>query len=227
MSFSLAGKTAIVTGAANGVGLAIARHFVSEGAKVMMADMSEDKLATEADALTTDETKPKFFAGDLRQRLTLANLISATIDEFERIDILVNASRQVLRSNPLNPDEDEFENLMDQNVTTGLRLTQLVAKRMVKQAENQDTGNAWLDVGEMSLAEGGGYPVWNQENVDWLAEEWQRAEPVVERINRLLDWLNDSPEAISEKLTAVRDRLLEAYNRLLEEPQQPEPEETA
>jgi hypothetical protein len=91
---------------------------------------------------------------------------------------------------------------------------------------HQDTGNAWLDVGEMSLAEGGGYPVWNQENIEWLAEEWQRAEPVVDGINRFLDWLNSSPEAVAEKLTAVRDRLLEAYNRLQEETDQPEPEET-
>ncbi|MCA8867702.1 MAG: SDR family oxidoreductase [Rhodobacteraceae bacterium] len=142
MSFSLAGKTAIITGAANGVGLAIARHFVREGVQVMMADMNEEKLITEISALTSDETKPKFFAGDLRQRLTQANLISATIDEFERIDILVNASRQVLHSNPLDPDEDEFENLMEQNVVTALRLTQLVAKRMMKQAEDEPGDNA-------------------------------------------------------------------------------------
>jgi hypothetical protein len=89
---------------------------------------------------------------------------------------------------------------------------------------HQDTGNAWLDVGEMSLAEGGGYPVWNQENVEWLAEEWQRAEPVVDGINRFLDWLNDSPDAVADKLTAVRDALLEAYNRLQEETDPTEPE---
>jgi len=39
MTFSIAGKTAIVTGAANGVGLAIGRHFVAEGANVVFADM--------------------------------------------------------------------------------------------------------------------------------------------------------------------------------------------
>ena len=44
MSFSIVGKTAIVTGAANGVGLAIARHFVQNGANVILADMNEEKL---------------------------------------------------------------------------------------------------------------------------------------------------------------------------------------
>jgi len=135
MSFSISGKTAIVTGAANGVGLAIARHFVNEGANVMFADMDEARLEAEVESLGTLENQASYFAGDLREKLTLANLLSATLDEFENVDILVNASRQVLRSDPLNPDDDAFQTLMDQNVTAQLRLSQIVAKRMMKQGE--------------------------------------------------------------------------------------------
>ena len=47
MPFSIAGKTAIVTGAANGVGLAIGRHFLAEGANVIFADMDEETLVKE------------------------------------------------------------------------------------------------------------------------------------------------------------------------------------
>ena len=47
MSFSITGKTAIVTGAANGVGLAIARHFAEQGANVVCADIDEAKLIDE------------------------------------------------------------------------------------------------------------------------------------------------------------------------------------
>ncbi len=144
MSFSIAGKCAIVTGAANGVGLAIARHFVSEGARVMFADMDEDRLTAEVDAISGEGGSARFFAGDLRQRLTLANLLSATVDEFDRVDILVNASRQVLESDPLNPDDDAFDTMMEQNVTTSLRLSQIIAKRMIKQAADdaQNGGTA-------------------------------------------------------------------------------------
>lgn len=154
MSFSISGKTAIVTGAANGVGLAIARHFVNEGAHVMFADIDEDKLKAEVKAISTDDSDARYFAGDLRQKLTQANLLSATIADFDRVDILVNASRQVLISDPLDPEADAFETLMEQNVSSGLRLTQLIAKRMIKQAEDgaQTEGNIGSIVNLTSIA---------------------------------------------------------------------------
>ncbi|MBV1865745.1 MAG: SDR family NAD(P)-dependent oxidoreductase, partial [Rhodobacteraceae bacterium] len=93
MSFSIEGKTAIITGAANGIGLEIARHFSDQGANVMLADMDESKRETEIKAIDGDGSNVRYFAGDLRQKLTVANLLSATIDAFDRIDILVNASR--------------------------------------------------------------------------------------------------------------------------------------
>lgn len=138
MSYSIQGKTAIITGAANGIGLAIAKHFAAQGANVMMADMDEEKLEIEKTLLTQDFENVRSFAGDLRQKLSIANLLSATIDEFENIDILVNASRQVLPSNPLEPKNDSFEALFKQNVLSNLRLSQLVAKRMIQQNEDSD-----------------------------------------------------------------------------------------
>jgi 7-alpha-hydroxysteroid dehydrogenase len=142
MSFSIQGKTAIITGAANGIGLAIARHFAQQGANVMMADIDEDKLESETSALSEEFPNAKSFAGDLRQKLSLANLLSATIDEFERVDILVNASRRVMPSNPLDPKESSFEDLFKQNVLSNLRLSQIVAKRMIQQAEDSEETDA-------------------------------------------------------------------------------------
>lgn len=134
MSFSITGKTAIVTGAANGIGLAIARHFVDRGANVMFADLDEDRLAHEVGD-NEDGRNLRWFAGDLREKLTLTNLVSATIDAFDRVDILVNAARQVVVTDPLGPEDDGVELLFRQNVLTALRLTQAVAKRMIRQAE--------------------------------------------------------------------------------------------
>jgi 7-alpha-hydroxysteroid dehydrogenase len=76
----------------------------------------------------------RHFSGDLRERLTLANLLSATLDAFDRVDILVNASRQVMVSDALSPEDDNVEAMLAQNLIPALRLSQLVAKRMIKQA---------------------------------------------------------------------------------------------
>ncbi|CUH37544.1 3-oxoacyl-[acyl-carrier-protein] reductase FabG [Jannaschia seosinensis] len=136
MTLSIAGRTAIVTGAANGVGLAIARHFVEQGAKVMFADRDEARLEEEVGAAQSEEnTNLRYFAGDLRERLTVANLLSATIDAFDRVDILVNASRQIMVTDPLDPEDQSVAALLEQNLMTPLRLTQAVAKRMILQAE--------------------------------------------------------------------------------------------
>ena len=138
MSVSILGKASIVTGAANGVGLAIARHFIQQGANVVLADMDEERLKSEVASLGSEKGKAIAFSGDLREKLTQANLLSATIDEFDRVDILVNASRQFLTSDPLNSEEDSFETLLNQNLITNLRVSQLIAKRMIHQAKNTE-----------------------------------------------------------------------------------------
>jgi len=139
MSFSVAGKTAIVTGAANGVGLAIARHFAEQGANVVFADMDEEKLQEELGEGGEEGSNIRIFAGDLRKKLTIKNLISATVDAFDRVDILVNASRQVMNTNPLDPDDNSMDELLQQNLITAMRLSQATAKRMIKQACDDDS----------------------------------------------------------------------------------------
>ncbi|KJZ20708.1 SDR family NAD(P)-dependent oxidoreductase [Loktanella sp. S4079] len=152
MSFSISGKTAIVTGAANGVGLAIGRHFVREGANVVFADMDEKALCHEVGEAADKEQNVLTFAGDLRKKLTIANLLSATIDAFERVDILVNASRQVLQTDPLDPDDNSVEELLQQNTMTALRVSQAVARRMIKQAGDEPAGHVGSIVNISSIA---------------------------------------------------------------------------
>ncbi len=139
MSFSIAGKTAVVTGAANGVGLSIARHFLDVGANVMLADMDEDRLRAEVGDEKERADNIAYYQGDLREKLTIANLLSATLDRFDRVDILVNASRQMVAADPLNADDDAVQMLIEQNLMTSLRVSQVFAKRMIKQAADGDS----------------------------------------------------------------------------------------
>ncbi|CUK02273.1 Glucose 1-dehydrogenase 4 [Ruegeria denitrificans] len=151
MSFSITGKTAIVTGGANGVGLAIGRHFADAGANVMFADMDEKRLAEELGE-QADDSNIRFFAGDLREKLTIANLLSATIDAFDQVDILINGARQVISSDPLDPEDDSVRSLLNQNLMPALRLSQLVAKRMIKQAGDDEEDVAGSIINLSSIA---------------------------------------------------------------------------
>lgn len=131
MGLSLTGKTAIVTGAANGIGLVIARHFVDCGARVMFTDIDEDRLEAELGPESRAEGPVRMFAGDLREKLTIANLLSATIDAFDGVDILVNASRQVIASDLLLIDPAAVDTMLQQNLMSALKLSQMTAKRMI------------------------------------------------------------------------------------------------
>ena len=135
MTFSVSGKTAIVTGAASGIGLAIARHLVDKGANVMFADVDEARLDAEVGEEARAEGPIRMFSGDLTEKLTISNLLSATIDAFDRVDILINANRKMVVSEVLNPDSDAVEELWRQNVLSALRISQITAKRMIQHAQ--------------------------------------------------------------------------------------------
>lgn len=154
MSFSITGKTAIVTGAASGIGLAIARHFADKGANVMFADIDEDRLAAELGDEARGEGPIRSFAGDLCEKLAITNLLSATFDAFDRIDILVNAARRMVPSDPLSSDADAVADLFRENVMSGLRLSQMTAKRMIHCAEKSGTepGNIGSIINISSIA---------------------------------------------------------------------------
>ena len=136
MSLSIQGKTAIVTGAGRGVGLAIARHLAERGANVMFADGDETAL-NQAVADYEGDAHVRRFVGNMAEKLAMANLLSATIDAFDRVDVLVNAHRFVRSSDPLDTDIEALDEMLRQNLLAGLRLSQIVARRMIRQAEDE------------------------------------------------------------------------------------------
>ena len=144
MTLSIQGKTAIVTGAGRGIGRSVAQYFVERGANVVFADGDEAALDQAILDFGTDNPQIRRFAGNMAERLSIANLLSTTLDAFDRVDILVNAHRLVKASDALDTDVDTLDEMLRQNLLAGLRLTQFVAKRMIKQAadapEDPQTG---------------------------------------------------------------------------------------
>ena len=144
MTGDFSGKSVIVTGAARGVGLAIAERLVRAGASVVCADPTRPASSARSPPSARWATRDALqaFAGDLREKLTMTNLVAATLEANDGIDVLVNASRILATSDPLNPEGDRLEATLAQNVTATLRLTQIVARRMIEIAGTEQPGPA-------------------------------------------------------------------------------------
>lgn len=136
MTLSVSGKVAIVTGAAHGIGLAIARHFRAKGARVMFADPDEAALIRELGEANDRDSTTQWLATDLRRKLDVSNLVAATLEAYGRIDILINAEHHYALSEPLSPQDDSTAELWAMNVQSALALTQQVARRMIEQSQD-------------------------------------------------------------------------------------------
>src|SRR3546814_5944227 len=85
----LQGKVAIITGGAGGIGSATAERFINEGAKVVIADLFEDRAHAVAKALGPDAVGMYYDAGD---DSSIEAAISETVKRFGRLDILFNTA---------------------------------------------------------------------------------------------------------------------------------------
>ena len=85
-----AGKTAVVTGAASGMGLAFARRFAAEGMNVVLADIEEDALTAQVTRLEQEERNVLGVVVNTMRREAIENLRDRTIERFGNVHILVN-----------------------------------------------------------------------------------------------------------------------------------------
>lgn len=140
MGEGIAGRSAIVTGAARGIGLAVARRLVRAGAVVVMADPDERRLEVEAASLNEDGLPGRAvaFSCNLREKLSMTNLLASALEAQDAIDILVDANLLAAPSDLLDPAADGLEAALAQNVVARLRLAQLAARRMGALAAEED-----------------------------------------------------------------------------------------
>ncbi|KAI1101131.1 3-oxoacyl-reductase [Jackrogersella minutella] len=108
----LEGKVAIVTGGASGFGRGIATKFVEEGAKVIIADLSE-----EAGQAVAKELSCNFAKGDVTKREDWENLLKTALDTFGQLDIVVNNAGATYANKPTEEVTDkDFDLVMNVNV---------------------------------------------------------------------------------------------------------------
>jgi len=127
---ALTGKIAIVTGAATGIGRAIAERFVADGAKVMLADV--DAARGEATAAELGKRgDARFLQTDVSRKADIDALVSSTIAEFGDIDILVNNAGIVHGADFLDLAEADFDRVLGINLKGSFLAGQAVARHMV------------------------------------------------------------------------------------------------
>lgn len=126
-------KVVIVTGSTTGIGAAIAKECVAEGAKVMIHGRDEPRAKALVQELGTDKTAyflSQFSDIDI-ERTT--SLVEATMDRFGRIDSLINNAGKSPRNDISNVTASDFDWLVRLNLRAPLFLTQAVVKEFKKQ----------------------------------------------------------------------------------------------
>jgi NAD(P)-dependent dehydrogenase (short-subunit alcohol dehydrogenase family) len=104
----LADKIAVVTGAGRGIGEAIARAFVREGAAVIIAERDERTGEATAAALRAKDAKARFVQTDVTDQRSVERCVAATLADYGRIDILVNNAGINVFHEPLATSEEEW-----------------------------------------------------------------------------------------------------------------------
>ncbi|MET0780998.1 MAG: SDR family NAD(P)-dependent oxidoreductase, partial [Microbacterium sp.] len=111
--WDLAGQVAIITGGAQGIGLGIARAFVREGVAVVLTDIDAEALETAGDSLgqLVEGARTLTIVSDAKDHDGAAAVVAATLEEFGRLDILVNNAQQFIPSLPI--EEHTWQHFVD------------------------------------------------------------------------------------------------------------------
>jgi len=127
--FELNGQTAIVTGAAAGIGEAIARRLAAAGARIAVADLNFADATTVAGSLPTDSFAVEC---DVSRRESVERAVESVLTRTGQIDILVNNAGIAGRAAPIwEQTEDDWNRMIAINLTGVFRFCQLVVPHML------------------------------------------------------------------------------------------------
>ena len=133
---ALTDKVTIITGAARGIGFACAKRFAADGAKVVIADVDEDRGTEAAETLAAAGGDVRFVGCDVGERLDVRNLITATVEAHGRIDVLINNAGIVAAADFLELKEEDFDRVLRVNLKGAFLAGQAVARQLVAQVED-------------------------------------------------------------------------------------------
>jgi glucose 1-dehydrogenase len=127
----LQGEVAIITGAANGIGRGIALAFAAAGANIVVADIDTDAGAETVHEIEGKGRKALLVKTDVRKDEYLDHLVDETLEQFGRIDILVNNARINAPGGLLGVSREDLHSVFDTDLIGPFILTQRAAREMI------------------------------------------------------------------------------------------------
>jgi len=131
------GKTVMVTGAAKGIGLAIARYFAEFGAQVIIVDLDKKLAQSAAAKLCEKGYDVTAICADVSQPVAVEKLVATVKKQFKKIDVLVNNAGIVLRAPVTEIEPDQWDRVMNVNVKS----IYLLAKEIIPSMINAGGGS--------------------------------------------------------------------------------------
>ncbi len=130
------GKTAVVTGGAQGIGLAIANRLASEGASVVVNDIQDEKGRLTVDSMKEEGWEATYVRADVTDEEQVTELVSAAREEYGSLDILVNNVGLTRDDLLMRMDEDDWDLVL----TVNLKSVYLVSRAAVRPMMRQRSG---------------------------------------------------------------------------------------
>ena len=129
------GKVAIITGAASGIMRVITTRLAEAGAKVVLADIS-DEWATEAErSLTERGFEALFVHTDVRESAQVNAMVDAAVERFGRVDILVHGAGVGVHNEIVDMTDDEWDLQIDVQLRGAFLLSRAVGRKLIAQGE--------------------------------------------------------------------------------------------
>lgn len=122
----LQNKVAIITGGAKGIGYATAERFLEEGAKVVIADIDQEKGNESLKALQ-QEGDAQFIPVDVADEASVQSLVEQTVEQYGTVDILINNAGILADATLTNMSLEQFDRVLDVNVKGVFHCTKAVA----------------------------------------------------------------------------------------------------
>ncbi len=131
-TLELTGKTAVVVGGTSGIGRAIAVGLAGAGADVISTSRRREQVEQTAQEIENLGRRTLLLTSDVSDRASLERVLDETVKAFSKVDILVNAAGITKRAPTLDFPEEEWNNILETNLTGTLRACQVFGRHMLE-----------------------------------------------------------------------------------------------